>query len=282
MRTLDLWDDPPRLFHDDESKARAIVVEALDRPDLAAAALRALRREPRLEEVGALVAVSVAQIARIEPSSGFDDFLLVPYVPAELYARVRLVEWRRSEFATEERVKVGAIVIDRAAHDVSVGGMHVPLTAKEFALLSYVCERRGKVVSRTELLRRVWGSQYEGGARTVDIHVRRLRAKLGAALPLVTLRGAGYRLESPIPGAGGPEGGDASRALQRSGAGEEAQGDERGELRDEDEDEDSDDEGDEGDEDEDGDDEEAAQAKGRSASSANDATPPGRERRITR
>ncbi|WP_437524041.1 response regulator transcription factor [Sorangium sp. So ce726] len=280
MRTLDLWDDPPRLFHDDESKARAIVVEALDRPDLAAAALRALRREPRLEEVGALVAVSVAQIARIEPSSGFDDFLLVPYVPAELYARVRLVEWRRSEFATEERVKVGAIVIDRAAHDVSVGGMHVPLTAKEFALLSYVCERRGKVVSRTELLRRVWGSQYEGGARTVDIHVRRLRAKLGAALPLVTLRGAGYRLESPIPGAGGPEGGDASRALQRSGAGEEAQGDERGELRDEDEDEDSDDEGDE-DEGE-GDEEEAAQAKRRAAPSAHDATPSGRERRITR
>ncbi|WP_437973894.1 response regulator transcription factor [Sorangium sp. So ce295] len=278
MRTLDLWDDPPRLFHDDESKARAIVVEALDRPDLAAAALRALRREPRLEEVGALVAVSVAQIARIEPSSGFDDFLLVPYVPAELYARVRLVEWRRSEFATEERVKVGAIVIDRAAHDVSVGGMHVPLTAKEFALLSYVCERRGKVVSRTELLRRVWGSQYEGGARTVDIHVRRLRAKLGAALPLVTLRGAGYRLESPIPGAGGPEGGDASRALQRSGAGEEAQGDERGELRDEDEDEGDEDEGDE----DEGDEDEAAQGKRPAAPSANDATPSGRERRITR
>ncbi|WP_437587100.1 winged helix-turn-helix domain-containing protein [Sorangium sp. So ce1000] len=284
VRTLDLWDDPPRLFHDDESKARAIVVEALDRPDLAAAALRALRREPRLEEVGALVAVSVAQIARIEPSSGFDDFLLVPYVPAELYARVRLVEWRRSEFATEERVKVGAIVIDRAAHDVSVGGMHVPLTAKEFALLSYVCERRGKVVSRTELLRRVWGSQYEGGARTVDIHVRRLRAKLGAALPLVTLRGAGYRLESPIPGSGGPEGGDASRAIQRGGAGAEAhQGDERGELRDEDEDEDGDDEGDE-DEDGDGDDEaeDTAQAKGRAAPSAHDDTTSGRERRITR
>lgn len=284
VRTLDLWDDPPRLFHDDESKARAIVVEALDRPDLAAAALRALRREPRLEEVGALVAVSVAQIARIEPSSGFDDFLLVPYVPAELYARVRLVEWRRSEFATEERVKVGAIVIDRAAHDVSVGGMHVPLTAKEFALLSYVCERRGKVVSRTELLRRVWGSQYEGGARTVDIHVRRLRAKLGAALPLVTLRGAGYRLESPLPGSGGPEGSDASRA-QRGGAGAEAHGDEREESRDDDEDEDGDDEGDEeGDDegDDEGEGEEAARGERRSGSSAHDAATPGRERRITR
>ncbi|WP_437753294.1 winged helix-turn-helix domain-containing protein [Sorangium sp. So ce1389] len=285
VRTLDLWDDPPRLFLDDESKARAIVVEALDRPDLAAAALRALRREPRLEEVGALVAVSVAQIARIEPSSGFDDFLLVPYVPAELYARVRLVEWRRSEFATEERVKVGAIVIDRAAHDVSVGGMHVPLTAKEFALLSYVCERRGKVVSRTELLRRVWGSQYEGGARTVDIHVRRLRAKLGAALPLVTLRGAGYRLESPVPGSGGPEGADAGRALQRGGAGAESHGEERGEERDEDEDEEGDDEGDEeSDEDEEGDDEGEASARGerRSGTSASTSTTTGRERRITR
>ncbi|KYF82509.1 transcriptional regulator [Sorangium cellulosum] len=290
VRTLDLWDDPPRLFVDDESKARAIVVEALDRPDLAAAALRALRREPRLEEVGALVAVSVAQIARIEPSSGFDDFLLVPYVPAELYARVRLVEWRRSEFATEERVKVGAIVIDRAAHDVSVGGMHVPLTAKEFALLSYVCERRGKVVSRTELLRRVWGSQYEGGARTVDIHVRRLRAKLGAALPLVTLRGAGYRLESPLPGSGGPEGGDAARATQRGGAGAEAHGDERGESRDErdegdeDEDEDRDDEGDEDSDDDDGDEEreETARAERRAGTSATGAATTGRERRITR
>jgi DNA-binding response OmpR family regulator len=139
----------------------------------------------------------VGQIARLEPSSGFDDFLLVPYVPAELYARVRMVEWRRSEFATEERMKVGALVIDRAAHDVSVGGAPVPLTAKEFALLSYLCERRGKVVSRAELLRRVWGASYEGGERTVDIHVRRLRAKLGAALPLATLRGAGYRLEKP-------------------------------------------------------------------------------------
>jgi DNA-binding response OmpR family regulator len=227
VRTLDLWDDPPRLFHDDESRARAIVVEAVDRPDLAAAALRALRREPRLEEVGALVAVSVAQIARVDPSSGFDDFLLVPYVPAELYARVRMVEWRRSEFATEERVKVGTIVIDRAAHDVAVGGMHVPLTAKEFALLSYVCERRGKVVSRTELLRRVWGSQYEGGARTVDIHVRRLRAKLGAALPLVTLRGAGYRLEAPLSGGVGSDDGQSGRGAQRGPAGEGERGSRR-------------------------------------------------------
>lgn len=288
VRTLDLWDDPPRLFHDDESRARAIVVEALDRPDLAAAALRALRREPRLEEVGALVAVSVSQIARVEPSSGFDDFLLVPYVPAELYARVRLVEWRRSEFATEERVKVGSIVIDRAAHDVSVGGMHVSLTAKEFALLSYVCERRGKVVSRTELLRRVWGSQYEGGARTVDIHVRRLRAKLGAALPLVTLRGAGYRLEAPLPGTGADGAADAERAPPRGPAGAQAEPEgavkRRGRVEDDEDDDEDDLEGDDDDEAADAEaaDAEAARDERRASAPQREPATTGRERRVTR
>jgi DNA-binding response OmpR family regulator len=204
VRTLDLWDEPHRLFADDEAEdppslgPRALVVEALDRPDLAVAALRALRREPRLENVGALLAVKAAQVARVEPSGGFDDFVIAPYVPAEVYARIRLLEWRRSEFATEERMKVGSIVVDRAAHEVLLDGASVSLTAKEFALLAYLAERRGKVVSRDELLRRVWGNRYEGGARTVDIHVRRLRAKLGQALPLATLRGSGYKLDTNV------------------------------------------------------------------------------------
>jgi DNA-binding response OmpR family regulator len=198
VTTLDLWDDPHRLFPDDGARPRAVLVEALDRPDLAVTALRALRREPRLEDVGAIVAVRGSQAARIEPSSGFDDFVLCPYVPAELYARIRLLEWRRSEFATEERMKVGSIVIDRAAHEVLLAGASVALTAKEFALLAYLAERRGKVVSRDELLRRVWGNRYEGGARTVDIHVRRLRAKLGSELPLATLRGSGYKLDTNV------------------------------------------------------------------------------------
>jgi DNA-binding response OmpR family regulator len=197
VRTLDLWDEPGRLFRDDDAHARALIVEGLERPDLGVAALRALRKETRLDGVGALLAVSAGQIARIEPSSGFDDFVLAPYVPAELYARIRFLEWQRSEFLTEERTKVGQVVIDRPAHEVTVSGTAIVLTAKEFALLSYLCDRRGKVVSRDELLKKVWGSRYEGGARTVDIHVRRLRAKLGTALPLSTLRGAGYKVEAP-------------------------------------------------------------------------------------
>jgi len=201
VRTLDLWDDPINLFAeddpDDEARPRALLFEALDRPDLAIAALRAVRKESMFDNVGAIVSVTVGQMARIEPSSGFDDFVLHPYVPEEVYARIRAVEWRRSEFATEERHKIGAIMVDKAAQEVSIQGRPVQLTAKEFALLAYLCDRRGKVLSREHLLARVWGNRYDGGPRTVDIHVRRLRAKLGDALPLDTLRGSGYKLRMP-------------------------------------------------------------------------------------
>jgi DNA-binding response OmpR family regulator len=201
VRTLDLWDDPVNLIEDEDDeldvRPRALVFEALDRPDLAVAALRAVRKEHYFDNVGALLAVTVGQVARVEPSSGFDDFCLAPYVPEELYSRIRALEWRRSEFATDERHKVGGIVVDKVGHEVMVDGRQVQLTAKEFALLAYLCERRGKVLSREHLLARVWGNRYEGGPRTVDIHVRRLRAKLGSALPLETLRGSGYKLRTP-------------------------------------------------------------------------------------
>jgi len=201
VRTVDLWEEAGGLFSNDDDAARAIVVEAGARPDIATLALRSLRKEPRLEGVGAIVAIAVDQVAQLDPSSGFDDFLVLPVSPTELYARIRQLEWRKAEFTSEERVKIGDIVIDRAAHEVTLHGAVIPLTHKEFTLLCYLSDRRGRVVSRGELLERVWGSSYEGGPRTVDIHVRRLRAKFGAALDLTTSRGAGYRLG----GAGTPK-----------------------------------------------------------------------------
>jgi DNA-binding response OmpR family regulator len=198
VHALELWDDPTTIFtQDDSAQARAVIVEVGERPDLAASVLRAVRRDPRLETTPAIVAVVAGQVARVEPSSGFDDFILIPYVPAELYARIRTLEWRKSEFLTEERLKIGGLVVDRAGHDVTVDGRRVILTAKEFALLAFLAGNRGRVFTREMLLARVWGARYEGGPRTVDIHVRRLRAKLGGALPLETLRGSGYKLRSP-------------------------------------------------------------------------------------
>lgn len=197
VRTLDLWEDGSGLFADEAARARAIVIEAGERPDLATFALRAVRKTEQLTQVPAIIAVSPRQIARVDPASGFDDFIVVPCTPVELYARIRQLEWKKSEFSTEERVKVGPLVIDRAAHEVVVDGRSVVLTAKEFALLAFLAQNRGRVFSRETLLARVWGARYEGGPRTVDIHVRRLRMKLGDALPLETLRGAGYKLRTP-------------------------------------------------------------------------------------
>ena len=202
VRTLDLWDDFVDIVEQARAAGgiRAIVFEAGERPDFAAAALRSARKAKDLAETPTIIALPPRQITAFEPASGFDDFIVMPCVPAELYARVRALEWRRSEFATEERLKVGALVVDRAAHEVSVEGRRVTLTAKEFALLAFLAANRGRVFSRETLLARVWGSRYEGGPRTVDIHVRRLRAKLGDALPIETLRGAGYKLRAPGEG----------------------------------------------------------------------------------
>ncbi len=220
VRALELWDDPTRIFAEgDRAEVRAIIVEAGERPDLAASALRSARREARLESTPSIIAVFAGQVARVEPSSGFDDFILVPYVPAELYARIRALEWKRSEFFTEERLKIGALVVDRAAHDVAVEGRRVPLTAKEFALLAFLAGNRGRVFTREALLGRVWGNRYEGGPRTVDIHVRRLRAKLGAALPLETLRGSGYKLRAPSELPSEQEIPPLARAIESRGAG---------------------------------------------------------------
>jgi DNA-binding response OmpR family regulator len=111
--------------------------------------------------------------------------VLIPLgaTPASTLARI-------SDLAPKEAGD--GLMIDVRAHEVFLHGQPVPLTAREFALLHYLYERRGAVVSRKELLRDVWGESYGGGARTVDIHVRRLRAKLGAAW-FETIRGVGYK-----------------------------------------------------------------------------------------
>lgn len=195
--TSDLWDklDRPELS---APPPAAVLVEAMDEVDAGRAALLRLRAVPTLAEVPVIVAITVAAIHRLDVGHGFDDFVLAPYVPPELYMRIRRAEWRRSEFSDQERVKIGALSIDLAAHEVSVDGRPIELTHQEFALLSFLAQHRGRVFTRDQLLERVWGVDYYGGSRTVDIHVRRLRMKIGAALnPLETVRGVGYKMKSP-------------------------------------------------------------------------------------
>ena len=197
VETMPLLGEVSALDARGDDRVRAIVVEAGNRPDLAIVMLRKLRGHPTFSDAPAILSVPESQVARVDPASGFDDFIVAPCLPAELYARIRALEWRRSEFFTEERLKMGPIVIDRVAHEVTVEGRPVTLTAKEWSLLSFLAANRGRVFDREQLLQRVWGTDYDGGARTIDIHVRRLRAKLGGAFPLETMRGAGYKLRTP-------------------------------------------------------------------------------------
>lgn len=198
VRVMDLWGNPldggPTAA--EASTARLLVVEVLDRPDLLGPALKTLRQAPALQDAPVLAAVGERSITRLQPGGGYDDFLVWPSRPAELYARIRQLEWRSSAYASDEVVKLGPLVIDIAAREVSIagaeGGRSIQLTAREFGLLVALATRRGRVLTRETLLDVVWGADYEGGAKTVDVHVRRLRAKLGEALPLQTVRGAGY------------------------------------------------------------------------------------------
>ena len=174
-----------------------LLLEVGGDPDRAPQELRRLRRLPPLADVPTLVAVTAARVTGLDWRSGFDDFVLMPYVPQELYSRVRQLEWRRSSFSQEEILKVSDLVVDVAAHEVRVAGREVALTHQEFALLAFLMRHRGRVFSRVDLLRRVWGVEHYGRSRTVDIHMRRLRVKLGrSGRSLETVRGAGYKFRS--------------------------------------------------------------------------------------
>jgi two-component system phosphate regulon response regulator PhoB len=160
--------------------------------------LQALRKQPETREVGVILLTARREEAdRIRGLSlGADDYLTKPFSPHELTLRVAAILRRLAapSVAAGSQLVAGPITIDRSAHRVMIDGKELVLTATEYKLLVTLLERRGRVQTRPQLLETVWEAQPDIQTRTVDMHVQRLRTKLGPAGDLIeTVRGFGYR-----------------------------------------------------------------------------------------
>lgn len=162
------------------------------------AVLRRLRGAARTAEIPVimLTAKGTEYDKVIGLDSGADDYIAKPFGMMELLARIRALLRRTGEERTQAGdYRCGALLVSPEGHLVEVNGESVALTLKEFELLCLLLENRGIVLTRTQILDRIWGYAFDGESRTIDVHIRTLRQKLGAAGSCIeTVRGYGYRI----------------------------------------------------------------------------------------
>ena len=167
------------------------------RQDLAAA--KSLAKMLVATGIGAplIVVVTEGGLAAISSDWGASDIVLEGAGPGELDARIRMAIGKANQFERSNQIHASGIVIDEASYSAKVSGRTLDLTFKEFELLRFLAQHTGRVFTRDQLLSEVWGYDYFGGTRTVDVHIRRLRAKLGDYESLIgTVRNVGYRFNT--------------------------------------------------------------------------------------
>jgi len=162
--------------------------------------VREVRGEPLTHDLPVLILT--ARSAEMDKLLGFeqgaDDYLTKPFSPRELVARVGALLRRTKPTGMGRALEAGPLRVDLDAHVATCAGERLDLTPREFDLLAFLARNPGRALTRDELLRKVWGYDYVGETRTVDVHVRRLRAKLGEHHEMIeTVLGAGYKLVAP-------------------------------------------------------------------------------------
>ena len=131
---------------------------------------------------------------------GVDEYISKPFSPKILVARVEAILRRTGNYTEDDVLEVGGIVMDKAAHMVTIDGKNIDLSYKEFELLAYFMENKGIALSREKILNHVWNYDYFGDARTIDTHVKKLRSKMGEKGDYIkTIWGMGYKLDIDAP-----------------------------------------------------------------------------------
>ena len=185
----------PEQLANDEAGPRADVV-VLDLRDIPPAAFNILSATYAEENVVLIAVVPPGGLDRITADLAIDDFVMLDCSPDELVRRIERALWSKHGVDSENNVRCGALAIDLSNYRVTVDEEPLVLTFKEYELLRFLAMNSGRVFTREQLLNRVWGYDYFGGARTVDVHIRRIRAKIeihGHAF-IETVRNVGYRL----------------------------------------------------------------------------------------
>lgn len=204
----------------------AILVDA--RRDLVQARRVLMALDSSGNSIPVIAIVTDGGWAAVSADWGADDLLLHTAGPAEVEARLRLAIGRRTQSASQvpDEINSGGLVVNESTYSARMHGRSLDLTFKEFELLKFLAQHPGRVFTRAQLLQEVWGYDYFGGTRTVDVHVRRLRAKLGAENEALigTVRNVGYRFVPVKGAAASPEVPDQDSAGQ-DGAGADGAGD---------------------------------------------------------
>ncbi len=158
--------------------------------------VRTFKSTSETKHVPVVALVEARETVALDFSIGLEDFLVKSDSFEELHTRIRFVLWRLSKLDSDDIIRAGALTMNLASYQVSVSGEQLYLTYKEFELLRFLMTHRGRVFSRDALLRHVWGEEYLGGTRTVDVHIRRLRAKVGPQFDelIQTVRNVGYKM----------------------------------------------------------------------------------------